>query len=368
MSTVRDLHGQAMQFAQEALIARESGNDKASVELAKQALSLEIEAAGRISKEKTSEPTRSILYKSAASLAYQAHDLDTAERLVFEGLAGSPPARVRQELKDLYEQINFASHLQVRDTVLGNAQVQLALTGNAVGSGQITYAAFQERINAFITLIDRTMRRLMGQKYQPSGRPPQQARPFIPLIASPRIGSFAVTLEVAQKPDVPTPFLTSGQAVIDQVVNGLILVQNQETKSLEELVGDEKYYINFLSMAQQLAPDGDRVKMVGLTTINREVSFTLRKDDVTIPILSLAEEGHNQDAVTRTYQGILDEASARGSGRLGFTSDQKQKINLRVQEGMDDMVRTHFNHHVEVVVRHVGQAWYLLRLSELSDE
>jgi hypothetical protein len=367
MSTVRELHNQSMQFAQEALIARESNDTASAIALAKQALALEMEAAGRISKDRNSEPTRSILYKGAASLAYQARDYDTAERLVFEGLTGFPPPRVRQELKDLYEQINFAAHLQVRDAVLQNAQVQLAITGHEVGSGQITYAAFQERIGAFIVLIDRTMRRLMGQIYQSSGRPPQFARPFIPLIASPRVGSFAVILEVAQKPEIAQTFLTSGQAVIDQVVDGLVLVQNQETKKLQQQIGDEKYYINFLSMAQQIAPDGDRVRAVGLTTVKQEVSFTLRKNEVVIPIPSAPEQDKVREITTIIYQGVLDEASARGSGRLGFTSDQGHKMDLQVQEGMDDLVRAHFNHQVEIVVRRAGRDNFLTQISETSD-
>ena len=368
MSTVRELHHQSMQFAQQAMVARSKGDSQSAIDYAKLALDLEMEAASRISKDKASEPTRSILYKGAASLAYQAYEYEIAERLIFEALSGFPPPRIKQELKDLYEQINFATHLQVRDVVLQDAQVQLALTGNDVGSGLIPYSSFRERVGAFITLIDRTMRRLMGQTYQVRGGGSLLTRPFIPLISSPRIGSFAVTIEVAQKTEVATTFLTSGQNIIDRVVNGLALVQNQDTIALREEISDERYYINFLSMAHQLAPDGEQIKRVGLTTSSREVAFTIPKHKVAIPIPSLSTADTAHEVTMLRYQGVLDEASARGNGRLGFTSDQGSTIDLTVQEGMDDLVRAHFNYHVEVVVQRNGRRNLLLQIDKIGDE
>jgi hypothetical protein len=109
MNTVRELHDQAMRLAQQALVARESGDLARAEVLARQALPLEIQAAERIAKVPANEPTRAILYRSAASLAYQCQDFAAAQRLVAEGLAGSPPPRVEQELKDLAEMI-MAGH------------------------------------------------------------------------------------------------------------------------------------------------------------------------------------------------------------------------------------------------------------------
>lgn len=101
MGTVRDLHTQAMKLAQDALLAREAGDVDRAVALAKQALPLEVQAAERITQEQSSEPTRAILYHSSASLAYQAGDYATAQHLIAEGLSGSPPPRIRQELQAL---------------------------------------------------------------------------------------------------------------------------------------------------------------------------------------------------------------------------------------------------------------------------
>lgn len=48
-----------------------------------------------------SEPSRSVLYRSAASLAVDAEQYDEARRLVACGLAGKPPAEIAAELREV---------------------------------------------------------------------------------------------------------------------------------------------------------------------------------------------------------------------------------------------------------------------------
>jgi len=137
MTTVRELHTQAMALAQQALVQRESGNLAQAAALAATALTFEVDAAQLITNAVSSEPTRSIIYQSAASLALQAGKYAEAQRLVAEALTGFPPPRVEQELKELFEQINFAAHLSVRTDPLNVSEVQLAITGNQVGFGRV---------------------------------------------------------------------------------------------------------------------------------------------------------------------------------------------------------------------------------------
>ena len=100
--TVRELHHEAMAFAQDAMIARHVHNDTERFrQLAAQALPLEVEAAQRLERTKESEPTRSILYLSAASLAWQAEDYKQARELVREGLSGFPSPRTEHNLHEL---------------------------------------------------------------------------------------------------------------------------------------------------------------------------------------------------------------------------------------------------------------------------
>ena len=47
------------------------------------------------------EPTRSVLHRSAASLAVECLQLREAERLIGRALAGNPPPDIADELRDL---------------------------------------------------------------------------------------------------------------------------------------------------------------------------------------------------------------------------------------------------------------------------
>lgn len=95
---VRDLHDQAMELAQLALVARHTGDPQRAAALAGQAYPLEAQAADGVPDDAATEPTRGILYRSAAWLALDAGQPEEAIRLAERGLAGHPPAEIAAEL------------------------------------------------------------------------------------------------------------------------------------------------------------------------------------------------------------------------------------------------------------------------------
>lgn len=110
MNPVRELHEQAMDLATKAFygLFYRPGHEYhitqiEAVELNRQACVLETQAANMV--EVGAEPTRGVLYRSAAWLAYHAGDLAEARRLVERGLAGDPPGWLARELQDVIEAI-----------------------------------------------------------------------------------------------------------------------------------------------------------------------------------------------------------------------------------------------------------------------
>jgi hypothetical protein len=89
-----ELHRRAMGAAEAALVSRKAGQHEAATWCYRTALLLEQEAAGLVELE----PTRSVLYRSAAHLAIEAGEPGEAIRLADIGLAGDPPAAIREEL------------------------------------------------------------------------------------------------------------------------------------------------------------------------------------------------------------------------------------------------------------------------------
>lgn len=129
MSKVEKLHTDAMDIAEEAFCLQRRGNADKATELFVQALELERQAAASLPLSDESEPTRSILYRSAASLAYNALRYDMALSLIEEGLKGSPPSDVEEELSSLRNEIDlnkqskqFTGLLKLADSREGNSQ------------------------------------------------------------------------------------------------------------------------------------------------------------------------------------------------------------------------------------------------------
>lgn len=101
-----------MHFAHLALVAREQGRLDDAVDYAHQAYEYENKAIHTLVDGPRIEPTRSILYQSAASLAYQAQMLDDAERLISMGLSGTPPLHIKEQLYNLLTNIRFQQRLE----------------------------------------------------------------------------------------------------------------------------------------------------------------------------------------------------------------------------------------------------------------
>ena len=90
MSQIQELHAQAMNFAERAELAKLLGYTAAMQDLLRQAFELEYQAAQQVAELIDAEPTRSVLHRSAATLAIACGELQTAEQLSLLSLA-SPP-------------------------------------------------------------------------------------------------------------------------------------------------------------------------------------------------------------------------------------------------------------------------------------
>jgi hypothetical protein len=93
------LHEAAMALAEQGDRARERGDAAGARGLYLQALQKEQQALRLVGPG--AEPSRSVLLRSAASLAFEAQDTEAAWQLVEEGLSGEPPAGLRDELEEL---------------------------------------------------------------------------------------------------------------------------------------------------------------------------------------------------------------------------------------------------------------------------
>jgi len=106
MKKVDQLHTKAMEIAQRAYLALVSKNESEFVKLSKEAFNLEKEAAMLLHDKYDTEPNRSILFKSAAFLSFDAKEYYECLDMIISALFGKPDTVIKNELQELYEDLS----------------------------------------------------------------------------------------------------------------------------------------------------------------------------------------------------------------------------------------------------------------------
>jgi len=103
MTDPKALHREAMDLAEQALLAQRAGDGAVARAYFLKAFEKEREAAERFAAAADDEPTRSVLFRSAASLALDVDDAPAARQLIARALGGRPPAVIAGELRELLD-------------------------------------------------------------------------------------------------------------------------------------------------------------------------------------------------------------------------------------------------------------------------
>jgi hypothetical protein len=106
MRTIKDLHNQAMELVEEAEDKLRAGDPVGANGNLRQAFEHERAAAMQLIDRANAEPTRSILFRGAATLANRAGLRDEAEQMVALALSGSSPSEIAAELLALDQSVN----------------------------------------------------------------------------------------------------------------------------------------------------------------------------------------------------------------------------------------------------------------------
>ncbi len=126
MSKINDLHEQAMEFSDQAFFAKRKGDLALAMEFSRQALELETQAAEMLKDRLSEEPSRSVLYRSAASMAMSCEEYRQAEKLIATALAGNPPEEIAEELRDLLEQVNLKQKSKAKAKQIDHGKLMFA--------------------------------------------------------------------------------------------------------------------------------------------------------------------------------------------------------------------------------------------------
>ena len=330
---IKALHRQAMEQTDLALNARRQGHEAEALAYFREAYRLESQAAAVLANDLEAEPTRSVLLRSAASLALDCNLIPDAEKLICTALVGNPPDQIAGELRDLLEQVHFSRHLDLRGIELHETEVQMSISGKAVGFGVAPVDAFFKRLQDAERLLYRTAERLRNLPFRTAGRIASGILDSVVLFATvPRAASFAVSIRVGRSTQMTIPGIATslGQETIDDMLECLELFGRGEQDALKAKIPQEDYFNNFLGLARNIAPDGEEVNLVGFTTVRqgsvKKVALTSHGD---IPLVPTPPDTVTTRDITEGGQtvvrGILKEADSRNKNR--------EKIHIIDPEG-----------------------------------
>jgi hypothetical protein len=371
MSGLKTTHRQAMEQTDLAHAARRQGDEVLALRYFRKAYELEAQAAAAFASRLDAEPTRSVLFRSAATLALDAKLLPEAEKLVCTALSGNPPEEIADELRDLLEQIYFERHLALRGIELQPDEIQMSIAGKAVGFGMAPTEAFLRRVENAETLLYRTAERQQNKPYRDRGRRERSLSETLQLFVSvPRAASFAVTLRVGASPQLSLPGFSPGERVIDELLECLELYTRRDEEHLRARISDDAYYRNFVSLAQTIEPDGRNIELVGFTTVRsgapKQVQLTpppavpVFKDEAQLR----APKHEKPDDRTVEVTGTLKFADARKTTHeIQIVSAGNVRHPIVVPEGMmSDVVKPLWGEEVTVTGVQKGRKIHLMQI------
>lgn len=356
MNAARSLHNEAMSFLDKAILAKLEGDIPLFEKYNKLAFEKEKAAATILKDGYQLEPTRSVLYRSAASFAIELGLLEEAEQLAYTALSGNPPHEIKVELKHILEEATALQHLELNGIELDDNDVQVSMAGNSIIPGFIESIYFVRRIEDIQRAFIRTSDRILGLPFQDRPKAREANKMFLGV---PRAASFAVTIRLGAQQQLP--FLTDGKSTINEFMECVDLITGGEMITLRERINSDDYFSNFVALIKRIAPDGEDIRQVGFTSsvAGREKRVLIRQTTKEISkLVSDSLPDNNKDKeVIETLQGELRFAdSTKQKGGLKLVTDSGSMVSIQVPAAlMADIVRPYWEQKVEIVVSRKGK-------------
>jgi hypothetical protein len=175
-------------------------------------------------------------------------------------------------------------------------------------------------------------------------------------MSAPRAASFAVSLRLGGPKDQIDLLPDAAEApnIVTDLLDCLTFFNEGDQDALRQRIPQAAYFRNFVGLAKQLAPDGEEVRVVGITAagLGTERRVALTRPRGTIPRLEPITEP-DAPVQRRSVIGVLLFADAvRAEQKIKLVDDKEKAHNIIVPEGMmTDIVKPLWNDRVIVTGR-----------------
>ena len=340
MGTPKFLHDQAMALYSEALIAQQGGDMGSYLNLCQQALDFERDAALMLKDRYDAEPTRSVLFRSAASLALKCGQHALARQLATQGLSGNPPQHIRAELQEVLDQSGFKYHWELSGLKLSQNEFRLFLNGRGVYLGFVRSDLITARTDCLQAIYMNIYERKQGRPYKRREEIDEAELLKSALYEGGQIegADYGIVFRVAEPSSQNAAYETeSSEVYLDEMLQCFEMLEKNDHQALREFIQDANYYTHFVHKAREIAPDGEDLSLVGFATIKKgveqHVSFRRLKSEIRLYPHTLGpplDEGETSVEKEEAYTGTFQRASG-GKKYLYFKpktgfSDKKLKV------------------------------------------
>ncbi len=352
-SEINTLHNQAMDAAGRAFHADIHGDYATAETLFREAFDLERRAAMLVL-DAPAEPTRSVLLRSAASLALGCREFREAERLIAVGLAGNPPAPISDELRDLLETVYFSRHLSLRGLELDPGEFQMSIAGMSTGFGVIESGQFLRRAEIVDKMLTRTAERLRGLPFREVGGPSKKGLEGVEVFFSAaRAASFAMSIRLGRPQRQMMLPGFAGVAPVEVVDDFLACMDDfnaERTDALHQRIQNETYFNNFTALARKLAPDGEKVRTVGFTSVRGDETKQVALSHPAGTAWRVKIDEAKSVKLIGTVRSADETSKRKEHPVFSIEDDDGRRHNVSVKPGiLQDIVKPYWGERVKVV-------------------
>lgn len=369
MKQVEEFHKNAMELSDQAFLYRLQGRLEEADKLFQEAFNNERKAAKLVESDNNLEPTRSVLHRSAASLAIDCGKFRDAEKLISMALTGNPPNEIAEELRNLWNQIFFLQHLSQKGITLDPNEFQISLSGEAFGQGIALHDVYNDQINNVKRIVYRIAERKLGLPYREVGGIKKfLKKDFEFYVSAPISSSFAISFRIGSKEQLTLGGVGIGEEVINEFMDCIELFSKSNEEDLKNRIEQEPYYRNFIGLARNISPDGKKVKRVGFTItrgkIRRAVILDKTKDETLIASAPDISEEKKQPVQVVGLLKYADSRKEKQEGIIRLIDKKHRSHQILVPEGMmADIVRPMYEFEVQVTGYKVGRK---IRLEDIE--
>ena len=356
------VHEQAMDWADKARTARRERDEDSYIKYMENAFELEKKAALMIQSEE-SEPTRSVLHRSAASLAYKCKMYREAEQLISRALAGNPPSEIIGELRRLSRKVLLELRLEDKKVSVSDQEFSMNLDGNQIIEGLAPVDLITHRITKLKKIFWNTIRQTNGMAFGSTAQLKNQK--YTLWVSAWEPSSIDVVLKLGVSGQMSLSNMGGFESIFHRVMANFELLNHGDYGPLQNQIGDNEYYCNFVALAKEIAPDGDDVVTVNLGAVvegrQREVTFRRQQQqfgEVPLPSLLNSDNGIHAIDETITVRGKLQFADSMDEHKVVKLRDIDSGVTWKIivpDAYMKDVVQPNYLEDVAIVGKRVAR-------------